>query len=104
MKMLILRKSVTVYFIINLTYYVNCTMNSPSFFKSFMSKFDQCVAKVQGTTTNLISCFGHPALDSLQEIENQENFTIVEGVSLVKAEGPSTRNINWLDQDPTDVR
>lgn len=103
--MFVLKKSVTIYFIImNLSYYVKCALNSPSFFNSFITKFDQCVAKVQGTTSNLVSCFGHPALDSLQEIDNTENFTLVEGIKLVKMDGLSSRNINWLDQDPTDFR
>ena len=66
--------------------------------------FGQCIK--QTPSPGVISCAGVQALNSLQTIENAENFTLASGLILAKDESSvMSRSIpNFLEQDPMDFR
>lgn len=53
----------------------------------------------------IIKCVGQQALSSLQTIEDTDNYTITNGLLMIKNENSMLRSIpNILDQDPMDIR
>lgn len=53
----------------------------------------------------LISCVGQQVLFSLDQIDEQNNFTITNGLTMIKDEAISQRSVpNLFDQDPMDFR
>lgn len=55
---------------------------------------------------NILECAGKQAIETLQQLNNAENFTLTDGVVLSKDESVMGRNapINFLDNDPNDFR
>lgn len=53
----------------------------------------------------LVSCVGQQVLSSLYQIDEQNNFTITKGLTMVKDESISQRSVpNLFEQDPMDFR
>lgn len=53
----------------------------------------------------LVSCVGQQVLSSLSQIDEQNNFTITNGLTMIKDESVSQRSVpNLFDQDPMDFR
>jgi hypothetical protein len=55
---------------------------------------------------NLVKCAGQQMLETLQEFDNLDNFTLVKGLTLSRDESVMGRSnsVNFLDQDPSDIR
>lgn len=69
-----------------------------------LETFGHCL-KDNSKDTSLVKCFGKQALSTLQEFENLSNFSLANGLLMVKDEQQMGRSIpNFLDQDPTDLR
>lgn len=54
--------------------------------------------------TSIVKCFGRQALSTLQEFDNLSNFSLANGLLMVKDEQMGRSIPNLLDQDPTDIR
>lgn len=53
----------------------------------------------------IVSCVGQQVLSSLNQIDEQNNFTITNGLTMIKDESVSQRSVsNLFDQDPMDFR
>lgn len=53
----------------------------------------------------LVSCVGQQVLSSLYQIDEQNNFTITNGLTMIKDDSVSQRSVpNLFDQDPMDFR
>lgn len=74
-----------------------------SFQFEFTNTFGHCLKQDK---PNLIKCAGQQAIESLQQINDVNNFTLTDGFVLSKDETVMGRSspINFLDQDPTDLR
>lgn len=55
---------------------------------------------------NIITCVGKQAIETLQQLNNVDNFTLTPGVVFSKDESVMGRSapINFLDNDPNDFR
>ena len=69
----------------------------------FTSTFGHCIKQDK---PNVIKCAGQQAIETLQQLNDVDNFTLSEGFVLSKDETVMGRStpINFLDQDPTDLR
>lgn len=74
-----------------------------SFQIEFTNSFGHCLKQDK---PNLIKCAGQQAIETLQQFNDINNFTITDGVVFSKDERAMGRNvpINFLDQDPNDFR
>lgn len=53
----------------------------------------------------LVSCVGQQVLSSLNQIDEENNFTITNGLIMIKDDSVSQRSVsNLFDQDPMDFR
>lgn len=67
--------------------------------------FGHCLK--QKENPNIIKCAGEQALETLQQFNNIENFTLAKGVIISRDDSAMGRNIptNFLDDsDPSDIR
>lgn len=55
---------------------------------------------------NILTCAGRQAIETLQQLNNVENFTLTDGVVFARDESLMGRSapVNFLDNDPTDFR
>lgn len=55
---------------------------------------------------NFVVCAGQQMLETLQQFDNMENLTLAKGLTLSRDDTVMGRNnpINFLDQDPSDIR
>lgn len=69
----------------------------------FKNSFGHCLKQDQ---PNLIKCAGQQAIETLQQLNEVNNFTLTDGVVFSKDDNAMGRNspINFLDQDPNDFR
>jgi hypothetical protein len=69
----------------------------------FTSSFGHCIKQDK---PNVIKCAGQQAIETLQQLNDVDNFTLSEGFVFRKDESVMGRSspINFLDQDPTDLR
>jgi hypothetical protein len=69
----------------------------------FTSTFGHCIKQDK---PNVIKCAGQQAIETLQQFNEVDNFTLSEGFVFSKDESVMGRSspINFLDQDPTDLR
>lgn len=69
----------------------------------FTNSFGHCLKQEK---PNLIKCAGQQAIETLQQFNDINNFTLAEGVVLSKDETVMGRSapLNFLDQDPHDFR
>lgn len=60
----------------------------------------------QNDKPNIIKCAGQQMLETLETFNNLDNFTLAKGVTLSKDDTVMGRStpINFLDQDPSDIR
>lgn len=71
--------------------------------KSDISAFGHCIR--QQPNPGIMKCVGHQAITSLQSLEDTDNFTLSNGLLMIKDESLMTRSIpNILNQDPMDFR
>jgi hypothetical protein len=74
--------------------------------KKTVSKFDNinvCL-KPDRPTNDYFSCFGHQMLRKLQDLEDREEFNLVDGVSMRRDESGPRDISNFLDKNPLDYR
>lgn len=76
---------------------------------------DSIQIQYQGTTfssclkqdkPSLLSCAGQQALESLQKLNDKSNFSLADGLTFVRDDEMLGRSssVNFIDQDPTDIR
>lgn len=67
--------------------------------------FGHCLR--QSEKPSIIKCAGEQALDTLQQFNNIQNFTLAKGLIVSRDEGAMGRNIPMTfldDSDPSDIR
>lgn len=66
----------------------------------------QCLRNKKGARlgTSLMTCAGNKALHTLQVWEDADNFSLIEGLKIVRDEKASRTFENFLDKDPMDFR
>lgn len=67
------------------------------------NKFSSCLKQDK---PSLLACAGQQALESLQKLNDKSNFTLAEGVTFVRDDEMLGRSspVNFIDQDPMDIR
>lgn len=60
----------------------------------------------QNDKPNIVKCAGQQMLETLETFNNMENFTLTNGLVLSRDDSAMGRSnpINFLDQDPSDIR
>ena len=66
--------------------------------------FGHCLK--QNEKPSIINCASQQAFETLQRFSVLENFTLTKGLTVTRDESVSGRNnpINFLDNDPNDIR
>ncbi|KAG5671897.1 hypothetical protein PVAND_002066 [Polypedilum vanderplanki] len=87
------------YVIIMLIESVNCGKDEFHF-----ETFGHCIK--QQDKPDLVKCAGKQILETFEQFNSVENFTLTKGLILSKDDSAMGRNnpINFLDQDPSDIR
>jgi hypothetical protein len=69
----------------------------------FAKTFGQCIKQDK---SSIVNCAGQQAIESLQWVNEINNFTLTDGVVFSKDESVMGRSspINFLEQDPNDFR
>lgn len=69
----------------------------------FTNSFGHCLKQDK---PDILRCAGQQAIETLQQLSDENNFTLADGVVVVKDESVMGRNspLNFLDQDPNDFR
>lgn len=69
----------------------------------FTNSFGHCIKQDK---PDLLRCAGQQAIETLQQLNDENNLTLTDGVVLAKDESVMGRSspVNFLDQDPNDFR
>lgn len=69
----------------------------------FTNSFGHCLKQEK---PNIVKCAGQQAIETLQQFNEVENFTLADGVVVSKDDSVMGRSspINFLEQDPNDFR
>jgi hypothetical protein len=70
------------------------------------NSFGSCLKQENLSMKSLRTCAGKQAIETLQQLSDNDNFTLTDGVVFAKDESVMGRNapINFLDNDPNDFR
>jgi hypothetical protein len=66
--------------------------------------FGHCLK--QSDKPSIVKCAGQQALETLQQFNSVENFTLAKGLIISRDDTVMGRNnpVNFLDNDPSDIR
>lgn len=64
--------------------------------------FNQCI---KSPKPNVLRCIGQQTLSSLHSLDKMDNFTIVNGLELIRSDDGQQRSLTeFFVEDPTDIR
>lgn len=89
--------------IIKVLVVIQCAISQTTQIQFTSNSFASCL---KAEKPNVLTCVGQQAIESLQQLENANNFSIADGVVFAKDESVMGRSapVNFLDNDPTDFR
>jgi hypothetical protein len=82
---------------------LSCAISQSTQIQFTSKSFSSCL---KHDKPNFLTCAGQQALETLQQLNSANNFSLTEGVLFIKDENIMGRSapINFLDNDPNDFR